>query len=127
MGGQPSFAYGAFYCSDVPEAQRQCGANAFAEMQDAWPSADWLAAIKAGATQKSSEDLANNWMRLACTPTDDGARITCQNKWATDVFSLLFDVDCGAAGPATLQATVSVSEDGTNVNYWGLVDVMCRQ
>lgn len=145
-------------------------------------------------------------MRLACAPLE-GARITCQNKWAPDVFSLLFDVDCGVAGPATLQvsslpvglptshiranmngtyavlpampalpvlpsrrqpcagcpsaptptrqrslalpqrqlavpttpvetlccrcpllslqATVSANADGT-VNYWGLVDVMCR-
>lgn len=52
QGGLPTFVYGAFYCDDVPEAQRQCGANAFAEMQDAWPPAEWLEGIKADAVQK---------------------------------------------------------------------------
>ncbi|KAL4418989.1 hypothetical protein ABPG77_004462 [Micractinium sp. CCAP 211/92] len=116
-GDLPTFAYGAFHCGDVPEAQRQCGANAFAEMQDAWPPAEWLEGTKADAVQKFNEDLANNWMRLACAPLE-GARITCQNKWAPDVFSLLFDVDCGVAGPATLQATVSANADGTERPEW---------
>lgn len=47
-------------------------------------------------------DLASNWRRITCTPLE-GARITCQNKWSPSNFALVFDADCGAAGPATIQ------------------------
>lgn len=123
-GAPPPLPAGAFYCPELPEAQAACGANAFAEMQDAAPSEDWLEAIKAGAVEKYNADLASNWRRITCTPLE-GARITCQNKWSPSNFALVFDADCGAAGPATIQAMVSANADGS-VNYYGLVDVLCR-
>ncbi|KAL4457688.1 hypothetical protein ABPG75_012553 [Micractinium tetrahymenae] len=123
-GAPPPLQAGAFYYAELPEAQAACGAKVFAEMQDAWPSAEWLEAIKAGAVEKYNADLASNWRRITCTPLE-GARVTCQNKWSPTNFALVFDADCGAAGPATIQAQVSANPDGS-VNYWGLVDVLCR-
>lgn len=51
-GAPPPLPSGAFFCPELPVAQAACGANAFAAMQDAWPAADWLETIKAGAVAK---------------------------------------------------------------------------
>lgn len=99
--------------------------QAYASFVDAAPSDVLLASLKAGATEKFNGDLSNNWERLQCTPTDAAPRVVCKNQFSSD-YAIVFDADCGAAGPATIEAQASVSADGSSVSYFGLVHTLCR-
>lgn len=81
--------------------------QAYASFVDAAPSDVLLASLKAGATEKFNGDLSNNWERLQCTPTDAAPRVVCKNQFSSD-YAIVFDADCGAAGPATIEVGARV-------------------